>query len=105
MKAEELFLAAVEKKTPRDRAAYLDDACGDDAPLRAQVEGLLESHEEAGSFLDQPLFNSAATIDQPITEKPGTQIGPYKLREQIGEGGWGWSMWPNRKNPCGGRWR
>ena len=31
----------------------------------------------------------APTIDQPITEKPGTQIGPYKLLQQIGEGGMG----------------
>ena len=30
-----------------------------------------------------------ATIDQPITEKPGTVIGRYKLLEQIGEGGFG----------------
>jgi len=29
------------------------------------------------------------TIDQPITEKPGIQIGPYKLLQQIGEGGMG----------------
>src|SRR5205823_4729905 len=30
-----------------------------------------------------------ATMDEPITERPGTVIGPYKLLEQIGEGGFG----------------
>src|SRR4029077_13667158 len=28
-------------------------------------------------------------IDQPIAERPGSVIGPYKLLEQIGEGGFG----------------
>ena len=68
----------------------MDSACGDDAQLRVQIEGLLKSHEEAGSFLEQPLFDSAVTADQPpITEKLGTEVGPYKLLEQIGEGGMG----------------
>ena len=41
MKAEEIFLAAVEKNSPGERAAYLDGACGKDAALRGQVEALL----------------------------------------------------------------
>jgi WD40 repeat protein/serine/threonine protein kinase len=90
MTAEEILLAAVEKKTPAERAAYLDGACGQDAALRALVEGLLKSHEEAGSFLEQPLFEPSPTVDQPPNpEKPGTLIGPYKLLQQIGEGGMG----------------
>jgi serine/threonine protein kinase len=71
----------------------LNIACGGDAALRGRIENLLKSHEEAGSFLRKPL---AATVDQPpvadatpIAEKPGTVIGPYKLMEQIGEGGFG----------------
>src|SRR2546421_924263 len=90
MKAEDILQAAVEKKTPAERAAYLDGACGPDADLRALVEGLLQSHEEAGSFLEQPLFEPNQTIDQlPHPESAGTVIGPYKLLQQIGEGGMG----------------
>jgi serine/threonine protein kinase len=90
MKADEILLAALEKKTPAERAAYLDGACGADAQLRAAVEGLLRSHESAGSFLEQPLFESPPTQgDPPSSEKPGTVVGPYKLLEQIGEGGFG----------------
>ena len=42
----------------------------------------------AGKFLEGPA-TAIATIDQPPTERPGTAIGPYKLRELIGEGGMG----------------
>jgi hypothetical protein len=59
---EDIFLAAVEK-APADRAVYLDAACGADTELRAQVEALLRSHEEAGSMLEQPLFLPGRTVD------------------------------------------
>jgi serine/threonine protein kinase/tetratricopeptide (TPR) repeat protein len=89
---EDIFLAAVEK-APADRAAYLDAACGPDAQLRAQVEALLRSHEEAGSLLEQPLFRPGPTVDEPpAAEQPGAVVGPYKLLELIGEGGMG-AVW------------
>src|SRR5262249_13265682 len=92
MTLEDIFLAAVEK-VPADRAAYLDAACGSDAELRAQVEALLRSHEEAGSLLEQPLFRPGPTVDEPTAAaQPGAVIGPYKLIEQIGEGGMG-TVW------------
>src|SRR5205814_10051887 len=38
---------------PGRRQAYLDLVCGPDSELRAEVESLIASHEEAGSaFLD-----------------------------------------------------
>ena len=36
-----------------------------------------------------PPAELAVTLDQPVTERPGAVIGPYKLREQVGEGGMG----------------
>jgi serine/threonine protein kinase/tetratricopeptide (TPR) repeat protein len=89
MNAEGIFLAALEKQSASERRAFLESACGDDVDLKARVEGLLVSHQEAGSFLDAPLFDSPPTIDQPVAERPGMQIGPYKLLQQIGEGGFG----------------
>src|SRR5262249_30370227 len=89
MTLEDIFLAAVEK-APADRAAYLDAACGSDAELRAQVEALLRSHEEAGSLLEQPLFRPGPAVGEPpAAEHPGVAGGPDKLIEQIGKGGMG----------------
>src|SRR4051812_30755743 len=93
MKAEEILQAAVEKRTPAERAAYLDGACGPDAELRALVEGLLQAHADAGSFLEQPLFESTPTSDQPPNPGGnGAAVGPYKLLQPIGEGGMG-TVW------------
>jgi serine/threonine-protein kinase len=50
---------------------------------------LLRAHQQPNSLLDCPAPAVASTVDEPITERPGTIIGPYKLMEQIGEGGMG----------------
>jgi WD40 repeat protein/serine/threonine protein kinase len=90
MTPEEILQGAIEKSTPAERAAYLDAACGQDQELRARIMGLLAAHEGAGSFLEQPLFKPLSTSDAPSgVERPGMVIGPYKLLEQIGEGGMG----------------
>jgi serine/threonine protein kinase/Tfp pilus assembly protein PilF len=60
--------------------------------LRAEVEGLLTANGRAGEFMRRPVAVLAAGITaayEPLTERPGTVIGSYKLLEQIGEGGMG----------------
>jgi eukaryotic-like serine/threonine-protein kinase len=87
-----VFSEALERQSGAERAAYLDRACGDDADLRARVEDLLRAHERAPNFLEgsPPQRHPGATVDEiPVTERPGTLIGPYKLLQQIGEGGMG----------------
>src|SRR5262245_25474145 len=89
-KARELFLHAVGKLPPEQWDNYVAEACGGDAELEQQVGRFLKVHREAGSFLESPAPNLVATVDEaPITERPGSRIGPYKLMEQIGEGGFG----------------
>jgi serine/threonine protein kinase/tetratricopeptide (TPR) repeat protein len=90
-KAARIFDAAVELGIPAERAAYLDAACGQDHQLRADVEELLEHDDAAGSFLDRAARPvPQATADEPSADEgPGKLIGPYKLLEQIGEGGFG----------------
>ena len=91
LSVDAVFCAAIEIESDEERHEYIAEACGKDAELLQQVDRLLRAHYGAGSFLQSPLEGVAPfpTIDQPITEQPGTQIGPYKLLQQIGEGGMG----------------
>src|SRR6516165_1521397 len=89
-KMQDIFLAAVEGHRPEDWGAYLDEACGTDDELRHQVNLLLKAHREAGSVpgaTQRERDQNGAY--QTLTEEAGTVIGPYKLMEQIGEGGMG----------------
>jgi tetratricopeptide (TPR) repeat protein/serine/threonine protein kinase len=87
---EAIFFAALERGSPQERAAYLDGACAGDPDLRRRVEKMLAAQAQAGSFLEQPARSPVTTADElPLNEGPGTVIGPYKLMEQIGEGGMG----------------
>src|SRR5262245_34336199 len=58
----DIFIAALEKGSSHERQAFLDVVCGDNAPLRHRIESLLQSHEEAGSILEHPIFWTAATV-------------------------------------------
>ncbi|HEV3117011.1 MAG TPA: hypothetical protein VGY58_08170, partial [Gemmataceae bacterium] len=101
--AEAVFFAALAKVDPAERAAYLNEACGADVELRHRVDRLLEAHPRVGSFLQEgaavvpaplmgegPGLRGGATVDSPlVTERAGMVIGPYKLLQQIGEGGMG----------------
>lgn len=95
----ELFLAALERPTPGDRAAFLDEACAGDPALRAAVEELLRHHRE-DNFLESPAVAApaaprlveaelATTIHLLVGERPGDRIDRYKLLQTIGEGGVG----------------
>jgi serine/threonine protein kinase/tetratricopeptide (TPR) repeat protein len=90
MQEQSLFIAALEKDDPADRAAFLDQACADDPGQRQRIDRLLARHEQGNSFLESPAVARIDTTAAPIfTERLGSVIGPYKLKEQIGEGGMG----------------
>jgi hypothetical protein len=108
--ARELFLHAVGQLPPEEWESYVAEACGGDAELEQQVERLLQVHHEAGSFLDRPAADVGVTgaftpeageeaAAVPPPERPGTQIGPYKLSQQIGEGGMGTVFMAEQTHP------
>ena len=86
--AESIFYKAIELDD-QSREGFLDEACGDDHELREEVNRLIADHARAGDFLEIPAANFPAVDLPPIAEGPGTKIGPYKLLQQIGDGGMG----------------
>jgi WD40 repeat protein/serine/threonine protein kinase len=88
MNEQSIFIAALERE-PAARPRFLDEACENNPGLRQRVERLIASHEAAVSFMDEPAGHLVQTIDQAPLETSGTQVGPYKLLQQIGEGGMG----------------
>ena len=87
---DEIFLTALDKRSPEERAQYLDQVCLGNGTLRQWVERLLEAHPQAANFMESPAADVTATISlTKITEGPGAMIGPYKLLQKIGEGGMG----------------
>ena len=82
---EDIFHQASEISNIEERKAYLDETCEGDERLRAKVEALLLSDEQAGSFLGSPALDGDPTLEIPsLTKVPGTKIGRYELLEQIG---------------------
>jgi serine/threonine protein kinase/tetratricopeptide (TPR) repeat protein len=84
-----IFNAARLIAAPDARRQYVEQACGEDHNLRARIEALLRVHDEDSTFLRTPAEGVGAAFAEPVREAPGTLIGPYQLRHQIGEGGMG----------------
>ncbi len=98
---EEIFHEALAISDKTKRAEYLDQACQGDDPFRAQVEALIKSHQQAGSFLQGPATaDPNATLDTPAPVKQSrTKIGRYDLLKKIGEGGMGLVYVAQQKHP------
>ena len=79
---EEIFAEAIQKASPEERAAYLDQACGDDEQLRSAVQALLEAYENPDSLFAAAPGAVAAIPGQEIAatlEESLRRIG-YTLR-------------------------
>jgi predicted Ser/Thr protein kinase len=72
-------------RDPARRLDFIQNACGDDESLLREAESLLASHENCGDFLEQPAVETTEESSALI----GTRLGPYWIKEKIGEGGMG----------------
>ncbi len=82
------------------RRLYLDQACAARAPLRARLEALLQVHDQESGYLEPKHEAIIGTIDHSrLDERTGTLIGPYKLLQEIGEGGMGSVFMAEQQEP------
>src|SRR5206468_804388 len=114
--ANDVFLEALDLRSPEERRAYLDQACSGNAELRTHVESLLAASAGAGSFLGKPAVQQAveelegqACAETTQAETPGSdedsvsldflapsqkagslgRLGHYEIVEIVGRGGMG----------------
>ena len=90
-----IFEVARKLDSRESRQAYLQQVCEGDPPLEQRIIALLQAYDEHASFLESPPTVLICLNNPPVGEPQapdaeiGSQIGPYKLLEQIGEGGMG----------------
>jgi serine/threonine protein kinase len=117
-----VFDQALRIEAPGERAAFLEKECAGEPAVRRRVEALLRVHADMGSILDQPILDAGVTRDpqpdppadppgdldlggrQPVAaaspaEGPGTWVGPYKLLQEIGQGGMGTVFLAEQREP------
>jgi serine/threonine protein kinase/tetratricopeptide (TPR) repeat protein len=95
-----LFFDALDIESSSERTAFIESACQGRPDLLASVTALLDAHEKFDNPVDRPISADAIGCElaetqwlrsppHPVHYALGTTIGPYKLMEQIGEGGFG----------------
>ena len=93
-----------------DRPAFVDAKCRGDATMLRRLRGMLAAAVEtdflasptgadAGATTAGPAAAGVADAEALLHEGPGTRIGPYKLLQQIGEGGFGVVFMAEQEQP------
>jgi serine/threonine protein kinase len=87
---KEIFNSAIAHG-PEERSSFISQACFGDEELRSEVESLIASHEQSGSFIDQPAFEVAASLlaSERAELNPGYTIDSYLVFFFLWGGGWG----------------
>ncbi len=80
-----VFEVARKIGSPETRQAYLLQICDGEPEMAQRIEALLRAHDESVSFLEcpPPGLSDALTTEQTVPEKPGTQIGAYKILQDL----------------------
>ncbi|MEO8881048.1 MAG: serine/threonine-protein kinase [Gemmatimonadaceae bacterium] len=80
---------------PRDRANYLERACGDDVSMRIRIEGIIAAGEDPNGLLERSIADVAGPLmleldgPAPPAIAAGELFGPWRVVRELGHGGMG----------------
>src|SRR4051794_19867393 len=72
-----------------ERLRFVEEACGGDRTLAAEIESLLSAHEGAGDFIENPIVENLVGEISEMPTLTGTYIGHFRIEKSIGRGGMG----------------
>ena len=89
-KVEEVLQGALDCP-PQDRASFIDDACAGDETLLEEATSLINAHDAAGDFIEEPALVGDANVllSDDLDDKIDSEIGPYRILQRLGVGGMG----------------
>src|SRR5215210_5860597 len=87
---KDVFNSAINYR-PEERSLFISRVCSGDEALRSEVESLIASHEESGSFIDKPAFEAAASLlaNEKAELSQGQTIASYEVISFLSRGGMG----------------
>lgn len=92
MNEAEIFAKVAGENDPEKRDDILNKLCEADSKLKTRVQHLVAAHEKPDSFFDDPV-HMGHDRELEVTSlkvgfvQAGSMVGPYKLLQEIGEGG------------------
>ncbi len=100
MNEKSIFNAARKIPNAEDRKEYLKSTCGNDAEALKRIQDLLVANDDDLGFLENPPNELGATESlNDVNSQVGQRIGPYKLLQEIGEGGMGTVYMAEQEKP------
>jgi serine/threonine protein kinase len=87
---EDVLQSALDRP-PEDRPSFVDHACTGDIELRLEAQSLIEAHESADDFIEQPAIaqDSSVLLADTVESHIHREIGPYTIVERLSGGGMG----------------